>query len=556
LSLTQKLGKLAIYGWALDKKLGKKTGLQRLAMSDTPRFQTKTPTLKDFSKDQLRYIIDNLPQFFWLHDLEGNITDVNLSWYRAAGFSDPSFRIGKKIKEGMPKKYRDRFDDYLEQILANGTANGLLSFLTEQGDERIYEYNSILLYDSAGAPAAVASFGKDITDQKKTERKLQKSEQKYRTILKTIEEGYYEVDLGGHLTFFNPSLSQIIGFTEEEMAGMSYKKFTDQETIEKIYKTFNNVFRTREPTKTFDWKLIRKDGTECTVETSISPILDKNEAVVGFRGICHDITERIEAEKERQNLENQLFYTQKMEALGTLAGGFAHNFNNILFPLIGYIDMALMRMEKDAPYRRYLEKAQDSANKAKQMIQRVQEYTRNDENSQLIPVDLSEVVDGAIKVFKASISRKVNLNLNQENGCPTVLIDPSQIQQMVFNLLTNANDAIMANSEAGDITVTVATEEIDAAHPKINSFLSTGRYGCISITDSGGGIDPEIVDRVFDPFFTTKAETGKGLGLSLSHRIVKKYGGEIFIESQTDRKTTVYVYLPEKPKDRPSEIPA
>ncbi len=521
-------------------------------MPETRHFQTKSPTFNDFNKDQLRYIIDNLPQYLWLHDLEGTITDINRSWYKAEGFPDPKFRIGAKIKEIMPEQYRDIFNDYLQHILTNEKASGLLSILTEQGEERVYEYNSILLYDDTGAPFAVAGFGKDITDQIKTERKLQKSEQKYRSILRTIEEGYYEVDRGGHITFFNPSLSRILGYLEDELTGMSYKKLTDPEYIEVIYETFNKVFRTQKPTKAFDWKLVRKDGTECYVETSVSPILDKNKEVVGFRGICHDITERVEAEKERQNLENQLFYTQKMEALGTLAGGFAHNFNNILFPLIGYIDMALMRMEKDERCRNYLEKALDSANRAKKMIQRIQEYTRSDRNRQLMPINLSDVVDGATRVFKASMSRKVKLTMNVMHACPSVLVDPDQIQQMVFNLLANASDAIMTKGGAGSITVSVGPAKIDPANQDKTAFLPYARYACISITDSGCGIEPGVVGRIFDPFFTSKAETGKGLGLSISHRIAKKYGGEIFVESEIDKGTTVSVYLPEESKNEAS----
>lgn len=513
--------------------------------------QTNTLTLNHLSRAQLHYIINRLPQYLWLHDLEGTITDVNTSWYEAEGFIKPGHLIGKKIKDVMPQKYREVYDAYIEKILNAGSSAGRISLITEEGEERVYEYNNILIYDSSGTPLAVAGFGKDITKQLKTEKKLQKSEQKYRNILETIEDGYYEVDLGGHFTFFNPAMARILGFPEEELAGMSYKQFSHPDYTNTIYETFNMVFHSREPTKAFEWKLIRKDGTECFVETSVSIIEDENEKKIGFRGILRDITERVESEKESQQLENQLFYSQKMEALGTLAGGFAHNFNNILFPLIGYIDMALMDMPAGAPNRRHLEKALESANQAKRMIHRVQEYTRNDKSRQIQSIEIPKTVNNALRMFRGSLSSRTKLSIDMDEKCPRVVADADQIQQVIVNLCANANDAIMAKDKSGNISVAVTPAEIDPANPKADNPLPPGRYARISVADSGCGIDPDLVEKIFDPFFTTKAETGKGLGLSLAHRIVKKYGGEIFVDSVKGKGTTITVYLPEKPTSDP-----
>lgn len=500
-------------------------------------------------KDQLRYILDNISDYVCLHDLQGKILAVNWTMQNQSGITDPQKLMGERITLFMPEKYQAMFDDYMAQLLKKRGTSGLVSLITQPGEKRVIEYNSLLIYDEEGKPLVVASLGRDITDRIKSERALKKSEEKYRNILEAIDDGYYEVDLNGNIKFCNPAICRILGYAESELLEMNYRQISDPAYINTIHTTFNKVYHSRESTKAFDWRLIRKDGSECFVETSVSPIEADDHRITGFRGICRDVTDRIEAEKERQSLENQLFYSQKMEALGTLAGGFAHNFNNILFPLIGYIDMALMHTPAESRTRQHLEKALESANKAKNIVHRVQEYTRNDKGHQIQLLDVPEIVDQSLRLVRGSLSSRIKLSIEMDDARPRIKADAGQIQQVIVNLCANANDAIMSNGRSGHLTVKVSRAEIAPANSDKAGTLPQGRYACISVMDSGCGIAPEMVDRVFDPFYTTKPETGKGLGLSLSHRIVKKYGGEMFIESQVGEGTAVRVYIPETTAD-------
>jgi len=504
-------------------------------------------------KDQLRYILDNISDYVCLHDLQGKMLAVNWTLENQSGLANPQKLVGEQITRFMPDKYQAVFNDYMTQLIEKGATSGLVSLIPQTGEERVIEYNSLLIFDDQDQPLAVASLGRDITDRLKSEKALKKSEEKYRNILETIEDGYYEVDLSGHIKFCNPSLCRILGYSESELLQMSYQQVSDPAYINTIYNTFNRVYHSRASTKAFDWKLIRKDGSICFVETSVSLIEEGDQRITGFRGICRDVTDRIEAEKERQSLENQLFYSQKMEALGTLAGGFAHNFNNILFPLIGYIDMALMSTPEDSRNRSHLEKALESANKAKNIVHRVQEYTRNDKGHQIQPLPVPEIVNQALRLVRGSLSSRIKLSTEVDERCPQIIADADQIQQVIVNLCANANDAIMSNDRSGHITVTVSPAEIAPVNSDNPMALSQGRYACISIADSGCGIDSEMVERVFDPFYTTKPETGKGLGLSLSHRIVKKYGGEIVVESKVGEGTAVRVYIPEMAASAPPD---
>ena len=498
-------------------------------------------------KDQLRYILDNISDLLCLHDLDGDILAVNRSWQNESGILDSNWFKGKSIYHFIPAGFHREVGDYLRELAEKGSASGIVSLSPESGGTRVKQYNSLCIHDTEGHPIVVSCIGPDITERLKSEKALKASEEKYRSILETIEDGYYEVDLNGRLTFCNPSFCSILGYSEDELHKMDYRDICDPAYIDTIFQTFQTAFRNKKPTKAFDWKLIRKDGSRCFVEISISLIEDEYHQVMGFRGICRDVTERIEAEKERQSLEAQLFSSQKTEALGTLAAGFAHNFNNILFPLIGYIDMTVMELPEDSRQRKHLQKALESANRAKEIIRRVQEYTRNDKGQQVQAIEIPETVSQALRLVRGSLSRRIHLSVDLPDVCPAVIADADQIEQVVVNICTNAAEAIAVNGGSGRIAVRVFPEEI--THPANPDRLAAGAYIRIAIKDSGCGIDPEAGERIFDPFYTTKAETGKGLGLSLSQRIVKKYGGEICVESEPEAGTAVSVYLPQAPRE-------
>lgn len=498
-------------------------------------------------KDQLRYILDNISDLLCLHDLDGGILAVNRSWQNESGILDSNWFKGKSIYHFIPAGFHREVGDYLRELAEKGSASGIVSLSPESGGTRVKQYNSLCIHDAEGHPIVVSCIGPDITERLKSEKALKASEEKYRSILETIEDGYYEVDLNGRLTFCNPSFCSILGYSEDELQKMNYRDICDPAYTDTIFQTFQTAFRNRKPTKAFDWKLIRKDGSRCFVEISISLIEDEYHQVMGFRGICRDVTERIEAEKERQSLEAQLFSSQKTEALGTLAAGFAHNFNNILFPLIGYIDMTVMELPEDSRQRKHLQKALESANRAKEIIRRVQEYTRNDKGQQVQAIEIPETVSQALRLVRGSLSRRIHLSVDLPDVCPAVIADADQIEQVVVNICTNAAEAIAVQGGSGRIAVRVFPEEI--TRPANPDRLAAGAYIRIAIEDSGCGIDPEADERIFDPFYTTKAETGKGLGLSLSQRIVKKYGGEICVESEPEAGTAVSVYLPQAPRE-------
>lgn len=247
------------------------------------------------SEEKYRELFEKGSDLLCLHDLEGNLIQTNLSFKEAYGWSQDEL-ANKNLRDFVPKRYRPQVEDYLKRVVETGKDQGLMRALTKDGREIIIEYNNTLIHDESG-PVYVQGSAKDITDRLKNELALMQSEKKYRAILNNIEDGYYEVDLSGDFTFFNQSMCRMLGYSCSEMIGMNNREYMDQETARKVFQTFNRVFKTKEPYKVFDWQLIKKDGTKCHIDTSVSLISDVDGNVTGFRGIARDITERKQAEE-------------------------------------------------------------------------------------------------------------------------------------------------------------------------------------------------------------------------------------------------------------------
>ncbi len=499
----------------------------------------------------------------------------------------------------------------------------------------------------------------EISERKRAQEELKKSEEKYRTILENIEEGYYEVDLAGNFTFFNDSIQNILGYGRDEMIGMNNRQYTDQENAKKLYEAFNKVFTTGRPTKEFDWKIIRKDGSERFVEASVSVLQDAQGEPMGFRGIVRDITERKEAEEalrdskekyrllvdhahdgifiaqgglikfqnpkaqeilgcstqelpeppfidlvhpedrrllprkresrhkgedipstysvritkksgeelwvqinavdikwEREpatlnfvrditiekRLEAQLLQAQKMEAIGTLAGGIAHDFNNILSSVIGYTELALEEVSKGGLLHSNLQEVLKAGRRARDLVRQILAFSRQSDQ-ELKPLEVSPIIKETLKLLRASLPSTINIKQHMGANLGTVMTDPTQVNQILMNLCTNAAHAMGENGGTLEVNLEKVGNGTDVGVRFAG--LSPGPYLKLTVSDNGHGMAPEVKERIFDPYFTTKEKgEGTGLGLAMVHGIVKSHGGTITVYSEPEMGSTFHVYLP------------
>jgi PAS domain S-box-containing protein len=388
------------------------------------------------------------------------------------------------------------------------------------------------------------------------EEALRKSEEKYRTILHSIEEGYYEVDLSGNMTFFNDSMAKILGCSIKELVNLNNRQYMDEMTAKKVYETFNQVYQTGIATKAFDWELIRKDGTRRWVETSVSLIRDSEGHPIRFYGIARDITERKQAEEQAKIHQQQLMQAGKMVALGTLVSSVAHEINNpnnfimlntpllketwqhVLPILDEYYEenrdfmiggMRYIEMRDRIP--RLFSGITDGSKRIKQIVEDLKDFVRRDASDMNQSVDINTVLRSAISLLSNLITKSTShFSVKYAEKLPSLRGNFHRLEQVIINLIQNACQALPDIRKG--IYLSTSYDE------KTWSIV-------VKVQDEGRGIPPEVLPHIMDPFFTTQSNLGGiGLGLSISSRIVKEYGGTLTFTSKLGKGTTAEIILP------------
>lgn len=384
-----------------------------------------------------------------------------------------------------------------------------------------------------------------LAEKERSEKALRETSERYKTILDNIEEGYYEVDLAGNLTFFNPSLASILGYTAEELTGLNYRAFSSEKYVDIIFKTFNQVYRTGIPAMAIDWKLNRKDGVRCYIEASVALIKDRHDAVTGFRGICRDITQRVASEQEKQNMKDRLRHAQKMEAIGTLAGGVAHDLNNILSGIVSYPDLLMMKLPPDSPIRKPLETIKKSGERAAAIVLDLLTLARQGMNSREI-LNLNAIITDHLKSpehsYQMALHPGVGIKIALDHRLLTIQGSSIHIVKILMNVISNAAEAM---PEGGEIFISTENCYMDALLPDLPS-LKKGEYVLLKIKDPGIGISDTDKERIFEPFYTKKVmgRSGTGLGMAMVWGAVRDHDGYIDVQSAPEKGTTISIYLP------------
>jgi PAS domain S-box-containing protein len=409
------------------------------------------------------------------------------------------------------------------------------------------------------------SYKTEIKERVSAEEALRESEEKYRTILQSIEEGYYEVDLAGNLTFFNDSLCKHLKYSKDELMGMNNRQFMSSQTAKRVYETFNTVLKTGQPARAFDWEMIAKDGTQKIVELSVSLMRDSEGQPTGFRGVGRDITERKKAEEQAKLHQQQLMHASKMVALGTLVSGVAHEINNpnnfimlnspILkeawenaMPILEkyYTEngdfliggMQFTEMRKNIP--NLFSGISDGAKRIKQIVDDLKNYVRDDTADLSQAVDINAMIKSAVALLSNMIKKSTNrFSIKYGKNIPSLKGNFQRLEQIMINLIQNACQALPDTQKGIFISV---------------QFIKEKSTVVIKVRDEGTGIPPETLLHIRDPFFTTKHDSGGvGLGLSISSKIVEEHGGTIHFESQVGTGTIATITLPVDRKNESSK---
>jgi PAS domain S-box-containing protein len=372
----------------------------------------------------------------------------------------------------------------------------------------------------------------DITERKQIEEELRISEEHYRE--------YFEENISA--SYISSPEGQLIACNEE------YRKIFEFDSIKHALDTpitnfyndsnernnFLNIIKKEKRVTGFEPKLMRPDGTPVHLLENASGVFDEDGNLKQIRGFLLDVT-------EQKNLEAQLQQAQKIEAIGTLAGGIAHDFNNILFPVIGHTEMLLEDVPEDSPFRNSLKEIYTSVLRAKDLVKQILTFSRQD-SGELILMKMQPIIKEALKLIRSTIPTTIEIKQDINPDCGVIKADPTQIHQIVMNLTTNAFHAM---EQIGGL-LKVSLKEIElGGHDIITPDMIPGIYACLTVADTGTGMDKNLTDKIFDPFFTTKEKgKGTGMGLSVVHGIVTVMGGYIQVYSKPGKGTQFLVYLP------------
>jgi two-component system cell cycle sensor histidine kinase/response regulator CckA len=383
-----------------------------------------------------------------------------------------------------------------------------------------------------------------VSKRREADDALRESEEKYRTILESIEEGYFETDLEGNLTFFNNPFCKILGYSRDQLMGMNTRQYTTPETAERMDRMAERIRENRVPENATDYDVIRPEGDKVMLELSFSLRKDPERQPIGFRGVLRDISERKKTEEEKHKLETQLQQAQKMESIGTLAGGIAHDFNNILMGIQGNASLMLLKISSEHPNYEKIKNIEQYVQNGTALTKQLLGFARR--GKYLVKAtDLNEIIDKSSSLF-ARTRKEIQVHTNLFEAIWSAEVDRGQIEQVLLNLYVNAWQAMPGG---GDLYLNTENIILDGSYVKPYK-VEPGRYVKISITDTGVGIDKETLERIFEPFFTTK-EMGRGTGLGLAsvYGIIKSHGGYINAYSELNQGTTFTIYLPASDKE-------
>lgn len=488
-------------------------------------------------RDNAQRYLDLAGVIFAAINTKGEVTLINKKGCEVLGYDEEEI-IGKNWFDNfLPERSVGEVKPVSKKLLAGeieGTEYFENPILTKNKEERLIAWHNTIMRNEKAEIYGHLSSGEDITERKKAEEALRTSEEKYRALEESSSDAILMLDAKRDIISCNQAFLDLFGYTIKEVEGRSIRMI---HLSDEDFRSFGDatyqaieIFRSHRMELAF----IRKDGSIFPAETVTSMIKSPSGLQVGYVAIIRDIT-------KRKSLDAQLRQTQKMETIGTLACGIAHEFNNILSAIIGYTELALLSVEQDSQPYNYLQEVFRAGNRAKELVKQILAFSRQTEVESK-PIQVRIIVNEALKFLRTTLPTTIEVRQNIQSDA-LVMADPTQIHQMLMNLCTNADHAM--REKGGVLEVKLEDVELDADFTASHPNMKPGAYVKLTVSDTGHGMPPDVLERIFDPFFSTK-ETGErtGMGLSVVHGIVENYEGVITADSEPGQGSTFKFYLP------------
>ena len=392
--------------------------------------------------------------------------------------------------------------------------------------------------DSSGELIGFAKITRDITERKEAEEALRESENRFRLLVQSVTDyAIYMISPTGVITNWNAGAERIKGYKQEEIVGSNFAVFyTEEDRAKGMPAKTLTTAATEGRFEQESWR-VRKDGTRFWAHVVVDSIRDETGKLLGFAKVTRDITERKQAAEALERANAALFQSQKMEAIGQLTGGIAHDFNNLLAVISSSVDVLTTRAQNYADTK-VLDAMRRAVERGALMTQQLLSFARQ-QPLMVEKYDLNSVIGSFEPVLRRAGNSAIEMEIRPARDTKTVLLDAARFEAALLNLVVNARDAM---PDGGKLQVSVESAQLGAGEV---GNLAPGAYMRVSVSDTGSGMPPAVVARAFEPFFTTK-EIGKGTGLGLSqvYGFIAQSGGDVVIDSEEGKGTTISMYLP------------
>lgn len=509
-------------------------GRSNMRLQQEIEIREKTERELQESEAKYRHMFENAVEGIFQASPEGKLLSVNPSFARMLGFNSPREMIEKTTVSGFDVYVDHEEKNRLKQLLeTNGYLEAFEVQLSRKDGAVIWasmnvrsvhgEKGDLILYEGAI---------EDVTKRKLAETALQESEGKYRSVVENSLIAFYIIQ-DNLFRFVNAQFCIMMGYVYEEIIDtLGLMDIVHPDDRNKVRDLLENHLSCGTENSKCEFRALRKDGRIITAKVFWS-VLTYNGRAAAF-GTLIDIT------KER-SLESQLRQAQKLEAIGSLASGISHDFNNILTALLGYGELLKNKLDKTSPLRDYVDNMLFASEKATSLTKSLLAFSRQQPIT-LKPVNINMLVRGTEKLLKRLITEDITLVTQLADYDIMIMADQTQIDQILFNLTTNAKDAM---PQGGTLKTSTSMVELDKEFTFVHGFGEAGRYALLSVSDTGIGMDIKTQEKIFEPFFTTKKiGKGTGLGLATVYGIVKQHNGYITVSSTPGEGTTFNIYIP------------
>ena len=505
-------------------------------------------------EERYRRIVETAEEGIWMIDGQGVTTFVNPKLARMLGYS---------VLEMLGRPMQDFMDDTARE-LARTNLRRREAGIAEQHDFRLQRHDgSVLwtamstspLYDEQGQYAGALAMVTDITQRRAAEEALRAGEERFRSLTMLSSDWYWEHDADFRLTRMSGGRTFNDDRREQIVLGQRPWEAASSLMDPAIWDEHRRMLNAQLPFRDFEILHEAPDGRLFTISVSGEPIFTADGVFAGYRGIGRDITEQRRAQSERLALESQLRESQKLEAIGALAGGIAHDFNNVLAGILGNAALAMQDLAAGHPSLASLQQIDKAAVRGRGLVQQILAFARR-QPREIVNCELRPLMQESLSLLRSTLPAGVTLELTLADESLCAMADPTQLEQVLVNLCTNAWHALAGRP--GRIGVALASAELDAEQSRaLGLGLGPGRYVRLSVQDTGQGMSALTRARIFEPFFTTKPlGEGTGLGLAVAHGIVAAHGGAIHVQTAEGQGSTFAVYLPRVAAAPPAGRPA